>query len=284
MYSMTGFGHAIVTIDKTRIAVEVQSVNRRFLEISLFMPKEWISLENDLRMLIKKKIARGYITVRISLTGLVNELPLLEVAFLKKIKKSLQDLKKALQLEGEIDLSLLLQLAQKHSSFTLDLNQYKTMLLEATEQSLDQLLLMRKKEGEALKKDITKRLLVIKKVLETIQKKGPEIIRKYQKTLYKKLQKEKVFDEDRALREVIIYTEKSDFTEERVRLGSHLEQFEKFLRERNPVGKKMDFLLQEMLREISTIGVKAQDAIISACVVECKSELEKIKEQVQNIE
>lgn len=281
---MTGFGHAIVTIDKTRIAVEVQSVNRRFLEISLFMPKEWISLENDLRMLIKKKIARGYITVRISLTGLVNELPLLEVAFLKKIKKSLQDLKKALQLEGEIDLSLLLQLAQKHSSFTLDLNQYKTMLLEATEQSLDQLLLMRKKEGEALKKDITKRLLVIKKVLETIQKKGPEIIRKYQKTLYKKLQKEKVFDEDRALREVIIYTEKSDFTEERVRLGSHLEQFEKFLRERNPVGKKMDFLLQEMLREISTIGVKAQDAIISACVVECKSELEKIKEQVQNIE
>jgi uncharacterized protein (TIGR00255 family) len=289
--SMTGYGRAEAVLQGRNIVVEAKSVNHRFLEISLRLPSALFPLEMELKKKVGERFKRGRIEIFIRLEGEgadVSKVNLnLEIAHnyfdvLNRIKEEfgLQDTISLKTLTGFRDIFTPPAETQLSPEF---LSQMESSMQEA----LAMLMKMRQEEGLAMYQDMEMRLNVIREILVTIKLRAPQVVLEYQKRLterIKELTAGHALDDIRLAQEVALLAEKSDITEEIVRLQSHISQFVSLLQSDETEGKKIDFLLQEMNREINTIGSKSNDFEITRQVIEVKSELSKLREQAQNIE
>lgn len=291
--SMTGYGRAETVLAGRKFAVEMKSVNHRYLEISLRLPGMLMPLETEMRKKIGERFSRGRIeaTVRVDGDGSVEDSGrlVLNLPLARNYHDLLCQMKTELQLEGEISLAMMTGL--RDLFVATESVQNPAALWEDLSKTLDEatatLMEMREKEGESLKRDLTARLSLIDGILGAIAGRVPLVVCEYQKRLgarIRELTGGTTLDESRLLQEVAIMAEKSDITEEIVRFRSHIGQFTDLLTIGDGAGRKIDFLIQEMGREVNTIGAKSNDAEISRNVIEIKSELAKLREQVQNIE
>jgi uncharacterized protein (TIGR00255 family) len=289
--SMTGYGRAEATLQGRNIAVEVKSVNHRFLEISLRLPSALFPLELVLKKKIGEKLQRGRVEVFIKLdtdnSEASNTNLNLDVA--RNYLASLTRLKTELGLKDDISLKMLLGFRDIFSPpAELQLSDDILKKIEALlGEALAMLLKMRIEEGQAIYQDMTLRVEAVKNILDIINVRAPQVVLEYQKRLaerVKELTDGYALDDVRLYQEVALMADKADITEEIVRMRSHSGQFVALLKSDEAEGKKIDFLLQEMNREINTIGSKSNDAEIARQVIEAKSELSKLREQAQNIE
>ena len=289
--SMTGYGRVVALLDGRNIVVEAKSVNHRFLEISLRTPSALFPLEMEYKKKIGERFKRGRIDVSIRLEG--------EGADTSKVNLNLEiahnyfDVLSRLQAEFYLQEPITLKsLTVFRDIFTppseTELSPDFLSRVEKTlQEALSMLVNMRQDEGIVLYSDMDMRLKAITKILEMIRLRAPQVVLEYQKRLadrIKELTAGYALDDTRLAQEVAIMADRCDITEEIVRMQSHISQFETLLQSEDAEGKKIDFLLQEMNREINTIGSKSNDAEITRQVIEAKSELGKVREQAQNIE
>ena len=291
--SMTGYGKAEAVLAGRKFTMEMKSVNHRFLEISLRLPGMLLPLEGEIKKRIGEKFSRGRIEATLRVDGDGNAENegrfTLNLPLVRNYHALLRQLKEELHLGDEITLAVM---AGFRDAFVpAETVQDPATLWEGLSKILADairtLTEMREKEGESLKRDLTARLDRIAGFLEGIAGRAPQVVLDYQKRLtdrVRELTGGMVIDEARLLQEVAIMAEKSDITEEVVRFRSHVGQFTDLLAGADAAGRKSDFLIQEMGREINTIGSKSGNAEISRSVIEIKSELAKLREQVQNIE
>jgi uncharacterized protein (TIGR00255 family) len=291
--SMTGYGRAEAVLMGRKFAVEMKSVNHRFLEISLRLPGLLAPLETQIKKRIGERCSRGRIeaTVRVDMEGNAESdgRYALNLPLLKNYHALLGQMKEELSLEGEITLAMLTGF--RDIFVPTESAQNPEILWESLAQCFDEAIgalnEMREREGQSLRRDLEERLAQLAVVLESIAVRSPQVVLDYQKRLadrVRELSGGMVVDEGRLLQEVAMMAEKSDITEEIVRFRSHIEQFHDLFQGADAGGRKIDFLIQEMGREINTIGSKSSDAGISRDVIEIKSELAKLREQVQNLE
>ncbi len=290
--SMTGFGSAVISSKVGKLTLEITTFNKRFLEINILLPEIFNFMEIAIRKYIAKKIIRGQVLAKFEFfPSEKNVFSLLPNAnYLKSVKKALEKLSKDLKYKrDEITFEFLLSQTKYFPEEKIkDVTILKKMIFCTMKKALDSVVQMRKKEGKIIETDLIKRIFVIKKQLTFIEKKAPVTKQNFEKKLQLKFRDifiDKKDIEDRILKEVAIFADKIDITEEIVRLDAHLKEFLLLLKtKRGAAGRKLEFLLQECLRETNTITSKASDAKISKAAVEIKDEIEKIKEQLQNIE
>lgn len=287
---MTGFGRGVTTTEQFQLTVEIRSVNHRFLEISTRFPKDWTEAEVYAKKVLSTKVARGKLDVSVY----VKELTPLEQAvqinwpLVNAYKEAREELRQQIPLEEQWSMSEILELDQALILQTKELS--KEELLNAVDNALGEaaiaLIQMRKREGQELavavrgfKRSLEEQIAIIKSV-------SPQAVEKYREKLVERIKEISQADnlEERLLTEVAIFAEKADIAEELDRLTSHLKQLDETLQEDTSIGRKLDFLMQEIHREINTIGSKNQSVEAAAAVVQAKTILEKMREQVQNIE
>jgi uncharacterized protein (TIGR00255 family) len=291
--SMTGYGKAEAVLAGRKFMIEMKSVNHRFLEMALRLPGMFLPLEGEIKKRIGEQFSRGRIEVNLRMDGDANTETAgrftLNLPLIRNYHALLVQLKEELHIGDEITLSMM---AGFRDAFVpTETSQDPAALWEGISRILDDAIRtlseMREKEGESLRCDLVARLGLIAGFLEGIACRAPQVVLDYRKRLtdrVRELTGGMVVDEARLLQEVAIMAEKSDITEEIVRFRSHIDQFNDLLTGEDAAGRKIDFLIQEMGREINTIGSKSGDAEISRSVIEIKSELAKLREQVQNIE
>jgi uncharacterized protein (TIGR00255 family) len=290
MKSMTGYGRGECNHNGVKFAVEISSVNRRQSDILVNLPKELAELEPRIREEINARVSRGRLNVVIAFhVGKLQHQAELDTALAKKYLRAIRKLQKELGINGSATLDTVLRApgVLKLNETALDPEVAWHCIEKALRQALERLVTMREKEGRHLRADLAKRLANIEQRVKTIAALTPETQKRYQQALHERLKAAGLdlpLDDERLLKEVIFFAERCDISEELTRLESHLKQFRDHLDDSEPVGRTLDFLTQEMGREINTIGSKANDAAISREVVNVKAELEKIREQVQNIE
>ncbi len=293
MKSMTGYGRGECAQNGFKITVELSSVNRKQSEISINLPREIEVLEAQVRDEINKCISRGRLSVRISMhsagNSSANKLRV-NVALAKSYAKEFSKLAKELKLSEPITLDLLIRspgVLQADEEIG-DAEDFWPAVNKALQAALASLLKMRSREGAHLAKDMTTRVNTIRKAFAQIQKQAPEVQKRYRDQLIQRVKNAGLevppLDDERLLKEVVYFADRSDISEELTRLESHFQQFDDCLKSAEPVGRTLDFLAQEMNREVNTIGSKANNALISREVVVLKAELEKFREQVQNVE
>lgn len=290
--SMTGFGKGDSRIEDKHFQVELKSVNHRYMDINIKLPKVFTYLEENIRNLIKSYLQRGRIEVYIIYENIDSSDVNISVdmSLAREYLSSLLKIEKDLLVKNDITTSLIVNFPNVIRIEKAEENEEEIWqcLQEALDDALTKLVIMRKKEGDKLKADMLKRLNKINNFLVQIENRSPIIVQEYRQKLTDRIKEivDEQFDLDdgRIAVEVALFADKSNITEEIVRLNSHIEQFIKILDEDDAVGRKLDFLLQEMNREINTIGSKANDLATANLVINIKSELEKMREQVQNIE
>ncbi|WP_020059207.1 YicC/YloC family endoribonuclease [Bacillus sp. 123MFChir2] len=288
--SMTGFGRAKVESDAFQITVEMKSVNHRFLEMNIRLPKQMMVFEDKIRKLIAEQLGRGRIEVSIIVEGegLVERKLRVDWSLLEQYKLIMEEAKGKFQLQDSITLQQLIAMPEVTAIEEVEnVNEaFEHSLYEAVRRAASMLKTMRDGEGERLHKDLEHRLQGIYTCVRSIVPYAPSVIQKYRERLENRLKElhNQELEEQRLLTEIAVFADRCDIHEELVRLQSHLEQFQETLQSKEPIGRKLDFIVQEMHREINTIGSKANDLTISKYVVEMKNNLEKIREQVQNIE
>lgn len=287
--SMTGYGRSQIQNDVS-FTVEIRSVNHRFLDIYVRMPRTWLLLEEKIKNVVRQKLKRGKVDVYVNITS--NNLPInieIDKTLVNNYYKKLTEIKQEIGFKGPISLSLLsmlpdLFLVEKQLP---EEDELWSFLYPALITALDNLVNMRIKEGKNLWNDILTRLDSIYKEVEIIESKAEKVPCMYKDKLtrnLKELFEGSFLDKDRIYTELAILAEKSNITEELVRLKSHLNQMKDVSKLVEPVGRKMDFIAQEMLREANTIASKSPDHEIIKYVVDIKSQIEEIREQIQNIE
>ena len=293
MKSMTGYGRGDSSAKGVQLAVEISSVNRRQAEVALSLPNELDSLEADLRKIVLASVARGRISGRVTLlrpSGKASRSILINEAQAEAYKKGLAKLADGMGLRDDLSLETILRLPGVMEAGEDELDPVAMMptLKRALGQALGQLQDMRSKEGANLGRDLAKRLASLRRITKRVAKRAPKVVEHHRTRLLERLAKADIdladADDERFLREVVYFTDRSDISEELTRLESHFDQVDGCLISNEPVGRKLDFLAQEMFREVNTIGSKANDSEISQEVVTLKTELEKIREQVQNVE
>lgn len=289
--SMTAYGRACLETPLGRFNAEIQSVNRKHLEINIFLPQELTRFESDLRKLLGTVISRGQVTLKVS-AYFEQGTPIVIKANLplaRQAKKAWETIAADLGLKEEFKLAMLANEPGVliHEEELQDEEQYLELLKEVVNQALSNFMTMREIEGKALQQDIAERIVNLKNWIEKIVVRSPGATERYRQKLTERLKEVcsgAVENEERVLREVAVYAERIDIAEEATRFRSHLNQVEELLKSDVPIGKTFEFLLQELNREINTIGSKASDVEVTRLVVEIKSELERIREQIQNIE
>lgn len=289
--SMTGYGKAQKLVDGREIAVEIRSVNHRFFEFSARVPRSMGYLEEKLKSFVYQYVSRGKVDVSVTVVSIdeMDSQVLVNTPLAKGYLDALRNLSRELGVEDDVTMSTL---ARFHDIFVLqkadaDADALWEAVRQVTEEALTSYLAMRAAEGEKLRADILNRLDVIEGYVARVEERSPKTVEEYRAKLYAKLCEvlgDQQIDQQRILTEAAIFADKIAVNEETVRLRSHIAQMRQFLQSPQPVGRKMDFLVQEFNREANTIGSKAQDIEIATIVVELKSEIEKIREQVQNIE
>lgn len=289
--SMTGYGRSQQIIDGRDITVEIKSVNHRYFEFSARTPRAYGYLEEKMKTFLQGSISRGKVDVGITVFNIENKDSLIEVnrSVAQGYVSALRSANEELGLNDDITLSKLMRLPDIFNVVKTEedeeavWNDVKTV----AEAALGNFVSMRIAEGKKMTEDISCRLNYIEKLVKSVEERSPETTRLYREKLYNKIKdilEDKNVDEQRIITEAAIFSEKIAVDEETVRLRSHINQFRTLLEAEEPVGRKLDFLIQEFNRESNTIGSKAQDIEITKTVVELKSEIEKIREQIQNIE
>lgn len=288
---MTGFGRAQQVIGGRDILVEIRSVNHRYYEFSARVPRAYGYLEEKLKSYINGRISRGKVEVGVTIANIEGKDALIEVnrTIAKGYVDALRDANEELGLTDDLTLSNLIRLPDIFTvRKTADdeeviWNDVRTVADEAVENFVA----MREKEGTKMKEDVLGRLDLIGRYVDEVERLSPLSAENYRTKLYNRLCEilsDKNIDEQRILTEAAIFADKTAVAEETVRLKSHIRQLEDMLELDEPIGRKLDFLIQEFNRESNTIGSKAQDIAITKIVVDLKSEIEKIREQIQNIE
>lgn len=289
--SMTGFGRGEISQDGKEFTVEIKTVNHRYSDIFIKIPRQISFLEDRVRELVGKGISRGKIDVFITYNNYSDDSKF--VTFDEQLAKAylsaVESLRDKFALADDISVSLISKFPDvlKVEQAQEDEEQLWSLLKLAVENAVSSLIRMRQTEGEGLKKALLERADVIESMVAEISRRAPEVPKEYKAKLserIKELLDQQTVDESRLAMEVALFADRCSIDEELVRLTSHLSQFRQILGMDQPVGRKLDFLVQEMNREINTIGSKANDLVITKLVVDVKSEIEKIREQVQNIE
>ncbi|MBL4952624.1 YicC/YloC family endoribonuclease [Neobacillus sp. OS1-32] len=288
--SMTGFGRGKAASDSFSVNVEIKSVNHRFCEMNIRMPRQLLKIEDKIKKIVNRHIHRGRVEVFIGLEGEGIISRKIQVDW-KLIDEYIQFIKQAQTkygMEGSITLHDLLNRSDliHIEENEVDNDELSELVIRAAGEAIAQLKQMRVAEGETLKMDLEAIIVQLETIVTDLQQDAPIVVQSYKERILKRVQEyvSGQIDESRILTEVAIFAEKADINEEIIRLKSHIGQFKQTLNVHEPIGRKLDFLVQEMNREANTIGSKANDANIAKKVVEMKSLLEKLKEQVQNIE
>ena len=290
---MTGYGRGECSQDGFKVTVEVSSVNRKQSEMSINLPRQMEMLEAQIRDSINRYISRGRITVRVALHAALGNTSArmhLNAPLAKAYARELARLSKQLGLSGPVTLDHLVRapgVFQTDEELAVE-EDFWPAVSKALAKALKELLKMREREGEHLATDLKKRIAIMAAAVSTIQRKAPGVARRYREQLLERIRgaglEAPALEDDRLLKEVVYFADRSDISEELTRLQSHFNQFHACNKSREPVGRTLDFLAQEMNREINTVGSKANDTTISREVVTLKAELEKFREQAQNVE
>lgn len=288
---MTGFGRGHGVLNGYDITVEIRAVNHRYYEFSCRLPRSYSFAEEKLKSLLQGRIARGKVEVAVIIQNLtaVSEKITANKEVIKDYITALREIQEEFSLKDDLALSSVLELPD---AFTVvkqetDEEQMWQDLKTVAEEALDNFIKMRETEGARMKADIAGRLCTIEDIVGKIEQRSPMLVEAYRKRLYDRMcevLEGKEIDENRILLEAGIFSEKTAVDEETVRLHSHIAQFREMLESDEQIGRKLDFLVQEMNRETNTIGSKIQDIEVTKLVVDQKSEIEKIREQIQNIE
>ncbi len=290
---MTGCGRGECSRDGSKITVELSSVNRKQGEISVVIPRELEVLEAQIRDVINQTVARGRITARVTLHSADGRRPgkvRLNAALARAYVRELNRLAHDLKISGAVTLDLLARAPGvfETDEEPADAEDFWPAVEKALRQALATLVKMREREGAHLAKDLAARVATMRKAAGEIRKHAPGVQKRYRDQLVQRIQSAGIpapaVDDERLLKEIVFFADRSDISEELTRLQSHFQQFDDCLRSPEPVGRTLDFLAQEMNREINTIGSKANDSRIARSVVALKAELEKFREQAQNVE
>ena len=291
--SMTGFGRCEAEINGREITVEIKSVNHRYFEFSCRTPRGYGFLDDKLKSYVNSRVSRGKIDMFVTV-GANDEAPSEVTVNHQLVSGYLNAMKEISDTYGVENDVTVVSLSRFPDVFTVhkpaeDEEQITNDVLSVAKTALDSFISMRETEGEKMKADILGRANTILSIVGEIEERSPQTVAEYEERLLERIKQtledyEIEIDEQRVLTEVAVFSDKVAVAEETVRLRSHFAQLEKFLEYDEPVGRKIDFIIQEMNREANTIGSKVQDAVLAHKVVDIKSEIEKIREQVQNIE
>lgn len=289
--SMTGFGRAEQIIDGRDIIVEIRSVNHRYYEFSARVPRAYGYIEEKLKSFLNGRISRGKVEVSVSIAAVEAADTLIEInkAVAKGYVDALRSVGGELGLADDLTLS---QLVRLPDIFTVrktadDEEQIWNSVKNVADEAVSKFISMREAEGLKMKEDVLERADIIERLVDEVERLSPISAENYRSKLYSRLCEvlaDKNIDEQRIVTEAAIFADKTAVAEETVRLKSHIRQLRDMLALDEPVGRKLDFLIQEFNREANTIGSKAQDIAVTKIVVDLKSEIEKIREQIQNIE
>lgn len=287
---MTGFGRSIRSNEHIKVTVEVKTVNHRFAEYHFRLPRSLSNFEDKLKKKLNEYISRGRIEVFIAVEGegLTNRKLSVDWNLLQDYLQYIKEIQDRFQIQEEVPLKDILK---RDEIFSIEEQEsgnecMEELVLDALLDAAQFCVNMREAEGKALQQDIRSHIGKIQSTVQALRQYAPTVTLQYANRLKKRIQEyvDLQLDEARIVTEIAIFADKADINEELTRLDSHIVQFNRFLNDQEPVGRKLDFLVQEMNRETNTIGSKANDAKIAAEVVELKSLIEKIKEQIQNIE
>ena len=289
--SMTGYGRAENTFDGLTVSVEFKSVNHRFFEFTPKLPKGYAFLEEKLKSHVQGTVGRGKIDAYVSLqqtddNGIKVEI---NTPLATGYVTALRELAQKYDLIDDTSVSLLSRFGDIFSitKEAVDEEKITEYVLSVADSALKDFLNMREIEGQKLKEDLESRLCTIEEKVSFIEQQSPKTVLEYRQRLEQKIKEllsDATVDEQRLLTETAIFADKVAVSEETVRLRSHIKQFRSLFSSSEPAGRKLDFIVQEMNRETNTIGSKAQDIEIAHTIVDIKAEIEKIREQVQNIE
>lgn len=288
---MTGYGRGEVDHGGAKLSVELNSVNRKQSDIVVNLPRDLAELEPRIRQTINEKISRGRMNVLVTLQESANGARklALDTGLARSYHEAMLTLQKELSAPGEITIGTILQApgVMRSPEHSIDAAEAWPVLQQALAAALAELIKMREREGKHLAKDLIHRLKVLRREIKEVRALYPDVVKKYRSALLERIEKAGLnlpIDDERLLKEVSFFADRSDISEELTRLESHLAQFAHHLRKNEPVGRTLEFITQEIFRELNTLGAKSNDAAISQHVVACKSELEKIREQIQNLE
>jgi uncharacterized protein (TIGR00255 family) len=288
---MTGYGHAETDHRGTKFCVELNSVNRKQSDIVVNLPRDLAELEPRIRQTINENISRGRTNVVVTFHNGPNGARnlALDTELARSYHQAMRALQRELDAPGEITIGTILQApgVMRFPEQTVSAEEAWPAIDRALRAALADLIKMREREGRHLAKDLIHRLKAMRKDLKEIRALHPDVVKRYRASLLDRLQKAGLpiaTDDERLLKEISFFADRADISEELTRAESHLAQFAHHLRKNEPVGRTLEFITQEIFRELNTLGAKANDAAISQRVVACKAELEKIREQVQNLE
>ena len=288
---MTGYGRGEADHGGTKISVELNSVNRKQSDIVMNLPRDLTELEPRIRQTINEKISRGRMNVLVTLQESANGARqlALDTGLARSYHEAMLTLQNELSAPGEITIGTILQApgVMRSPEHSIEATAAWPVLEQALTAALAELLKMREREGKHLAKDLIHRLKVLRKEIKEVRALYPDVVKKFRSALLERIEKAGLnlpIEDERLLKEIAFFADRSDISEELTRLESHLAQFAHHLRKNEPVGRTLEFITQEIFRELNTLGAKSNDAAISQHVVACKSELEKIREQIQNLE
>ena len=290
MHSMTGYGRCQIERDGRTMTVEVKSVNHRFLDTSYRLARHLMFLDDVVRKGVSARLARGHVDVFVNYENHREDAKEIRVdtALAVAYQRAMSELSGALGIEANLSLQ---EYARMPDVLTVqesaeDQDAVRELFEEALSGALDALIVMRAQEGENMKRDILDKIARIEEIREAVAARAPMVVEDYRIRLKERIaaMTEGEIDEARLLTEIAVFADRAAIDEELVRLFSHTAQIRKMVEMAEPVGRKLDFLVQELNREVNTIGSKAMDAQIAQYVVQAKGEIEKLREQVQNIE
>src|SRR5436305_6156110 len=291
MRSMTGYGRGETDNAGTKFTVELKSVNRKQSDVVINLPRDLVELEPRIRQTINESISRGRTSATVSLHSGANGARnlALNTELARSYHEAMLTLQKELNTPGEITITTILQApgVMRFPEESLNAEDTWPAIEHALRAALADLIKMREREGKHLAKDLIHRLKAIRKKLKEVRALHPEVVKRYRATLLDRIEKAGLplpSEDERLLKEITFFADRADLSEELTRLESHLAQFAHHLRSKEPVGRTLEFITQEIFRELNTLGAKGNDATISQRVIACKAELEKIREQVQNLE
>ena len=291
MRSMTGYGRGQSVHNGAKYTVELNSVNRKQNDVVVSLPRELAELEPRVRDAINAEVSRGRLTVVIAyhFGGGAPQNLALDRDLAKAYLRAMRGLQKELGVGGDIGIETVLRAPGviKAPEEQVSSDSAWPHVESALKAALADLLRMREAEGRHLAKDLEKRLKLVRDFVTKIRKHLPGVVKRFRESLHERIQKaglELAIDDERLVKEVVVFADKSDVTEELTRLQSHFDQFAAHLKKDEAVGRTLEFMCQEIAREFNTLGSKANDVSISQLVVMCKAEMEKVREQIQNIE
>lgn len=289
--SMTGYGRGELALHGRTITVEVRSVNNRYLDCNICLPRAYTCAEDGIQRAVKGAVSRGKVDVFVTVEQEAAEAVAVRVneAMAAGYVAAFRSMAEQYHLAGEVSLDLIARMPDvvQVEKAPENLEELTEDLLAATRAALADFDAMRSREGQKLYEDLSQRLDTMEGFVSVVERRSPETVAAYRERLYSRIQEtlaDRQIDEGRVLTEVAIFADKVAVAEETVRLTSHIAQFRTMLEGGQPIGRKLDFLIQEMNRETNTIGSKCNDLELSTVVVDMKAELEKIREQVQNVE